>query len=577
MRKARYFLKRFIYSTVYKWHMGLDELVRKAAARGSGWFNKEFLNETFPECKDKWIDSRTGYWFAINSNKKTCDISLEILNPQDSPFVEEALAVSQLNNLVYVIREIYNTSRNQESFARLLNACAVNKLKNIDLSEEDRALILPFFDILGDSSAREIFYAGLKERESRVYNLGLRFDTQSDLVKEIRKLNKGYVNFNNYVDGVQYVSVLIQTLESMKVRDAGRQLDVTDKALRTLKSRLEDELRGSCAHSQKNLDVSVFYKLDKLCAARNFPKIAIDAGVDCCITQPDGKSKEATVLYAIDKTVTVWSFSFKGGSVYYDTSFALAIFVKARGHHFSKTVPENYLVLEGFPANQRYYSRVGKMDAKFVCSDIENYALGRLGRSEVSFTELVYILGLKTAKREGISKLFVNTEHSDRQKSVHDAIRTAAIECSLSRGEVWDMGSHGSFKLLKDQHTEKDFQVFKDPGTNEVLLYDKNRNGKREPFEYTHFLQKRALPAQLVKMIRKNPLWKGENVFDTWYGWNRFIMDTHKQWSDELKAKHPYAKAIYERGRDPQWNLGIGYCKGFEVDVEKECKRLGIS
>jgi len=538
--------------------MGLDELIRKAAARGLGWMNSKFFSENFLESQDKRIDNRVGYWFAVNSNKKDCEFSLPILAPQDNPAVDEAPALLRVNNLAHIIREIYNTGGNVDSLSRLRDACSANNLKNRYLSEEDFDIILPLFELLQNSAARERFYAGMKERESKIQSSGLRFDTPFKHVKEVEEFNKGYVNSSIHFYSEGYVKALSGTLESMRA-SSNNIIEVIDKELQVLKSKLSEECNRFYKLS-KSADHFVFSKMDSLQTCRNSPRIAIDVGIDCCIAQPDGKSKEATVLYALDKSVDVWSFTFGDGWPPYN-AFALAIFVKARGHHFSKKDNEDYLVLEGFPANHRYYSVVGTLDGKFRCLFTENYSFGHLGRLELTFPELVYVIGLKTAKQSGIPKLFVNADHSDKQKSVQDAVRTAAVECGLPRGEVWDRGSHGSFKLLKDA-SGSDFAKATLGGPD---------------FSYTHFLKKRPLPSSLVRMIRKDSDWNGESVFDTWYGWNKFIMDTYDGWSPESKALHPYAESVAKRGKDPQWNLGIGYCKGFEVDVEKECKRLHIS
>jgi hypothetical protein len=537
--------------------MGMDELVRKAAARGKGWLNSEFFSENFPESKDKRIDNRVGYWFAANSKKKTCEFWLPILTPQDNPSVDDAPALLRCDNLVHVIREIYNTGGNSDSFSRLRTAFSANKLKNRYLSEEDFDTILPLFELLQDSAARERFYAGMKGRESKIQSLDLRFDAPFKLIKEGEEFNKGHVNSSAHFFYKGYVEALSGTLESMK-ESSSSIIEIIGKELRVLKSKLGDEEKQFVMIS-KSADHHVNSKIDYLQACRNFPRIATDVGLDCCIAQPDGKSKEATVLYALDKSVDVWSFTFGDGWPPYN-AFALAIFVKARGHHFSKTDPEDYLVLEGFPASHRYYPVVGTLDGRARYLFTESYSFGHLGRLELTFPELVYIIGLKTAKQSGIPKLFVNADHSDKQKSVQDAVRTAAIECGLPRGEVWDRGSHGSFKLLKDA-SGSDFA--------------KATLGGPE-FSYTHFLEKRPLPSSLIRMIRKDSDWNGESVFDTWYNWNKFIMDTYDCWSPEAKALHPYSESVAKRGKNPQWNLGIGYCKGFEVDVEKECDRLGI-
>ncbi len=284
--------------------------------------------------------------------------------------------------------------------------------------------------------------------------------------------------------------------------------------------------------------------------------------VDCCIVGPFGKSKEASILYLLDPDVHMIRFT-PG-----EYAVGLAIFAKVEGYHASSPDESTtYLLLEGCPINQNYYSCVDKVNLKNPESGKGTSPLNI--RNGLSMPQLVYVLGLKTAKDLKIPKLFINAEHTGRQKSVEDVVLEAA-RANVKEAGRWSL-KDGKFILRKDPLT----------GGNFAHIVAGNRC-----FEYTHFLQKKPLSPALVSELQNDPSWNGEGYFDTWYGWNKFIGKTYADWSPELKQAHPYAGSVWERAKsrldqglhpESYWNLGIGYCKGFEVDVEKECERLGIS
>ncbi len=552
----------------------LEALVRKAIEKDErGLRSYELVKAELNAWFSDKIHSPLAFWFASNPNRIRNEFTFSLPKAADNPAVKETRALDRLKTLAHFIYELYNTGGANERLRTLYDKKVGGSKKHDPLPGEDLNLLLPIFHMLSHPPNRERFFSELKQKEASIHRNWLKFDSPFELLEKEKERFNGVIDGRLYFDGPEYIGFLDESLQAAKKISVHNRPTLANirEEFNVLIDQIQTEHVGFVRDTYRHV------RLDKLRVYLNAPKISCDTGVMCCISG-FGKSKEASVLYALDRTVNVWSFQFADEvNMNYEQTFGMAIFVKARGHHFSKTDPENYLVLEGFPANQRYYDVVGTPKGEYKRLEKADYSFENLGKLDLTLSQMVYILGLKTAKQLGIPKLFVNASHSDRQKSVHDAMRIAAIESGLPHREVWERGSHRTFKLLKDPSTEKDFQVFEDPGTNEVLLYKENKDEERKSFEYTHFIEKRPLPSSLVKMIRHDPGWNGESVFDTWYEWNRFIMDTHKQWSDELKAKHPYAKAIYERGRDPQWNLGIGYCKGFEVDVEKECKRLGIS
>ncbi len=283
--------------------------------------------------------------------------------------------------------------------------------------------------------------------------------------------------------------------------------------------------------------------------------------VGCCITA--GKSREAPILYWLDDAVHLWQ-TYIIAKNHGPFPFGLGIFVEAEGNHVSKPgKKEKYLILEGFPAQQLTYSTIGNVS--FQSNDMISAC------DWITLPQAVYLLGLSAAKSRNIPRLFVNTEHSGRQRSVEDAVREAAISSQLPM-DAWKVNRHNEFKLIKDPYTDGSFMQLTDANTERII---NDSTGK--PAEYTHFLGKSQFSSNLISELRRDLSWNGEGFFDTWYGWNKFIMESYPAWSEEMKNKHPYAEAVFKHGKDPQWNLGIGYCKGFEVDVEKECKRLGIS
>lgn len=278
--------------------------------------------------------------------------------------------------------------------------------------------------------------------------------------------------------------------------------------------------------------------------------------VNCCISGPHGKSKEASILYWLDPAVHVWEVTpdpYPAG---------LVLCVEATGHHASRPDDQTkYLVLEGFPANKNFYAHIARVHSAGGDNDL---------RTTDSYTlaQMAYILGLKTAQTQGISKLFINAEHTGRQQSVEDTV-IAAAQANIPDGSTYRV-KDGKFILRKD------------PLANAPCA---RITAGDHTFAYTHQLHKQPLDPTVVSALRNDPQWDGEGYFDTWYGWNRFIGDLSPEPLEEICTRHPYARRVWERAQarrkqhlhpESYWNLGIGYCTGIEVDVEKECARLKI-
>ena len=138
----------------------------------------------------------------------------------------------------------------------------------------------------------------------------------------------------------------------------------------------------------------------------------------------------------------------------------------------------------------------------------------REGDDGVDWRLLLYKRILLFAQDKEIPYLFVNTEHSGIQQETEDFVA-----------------------YIKQQPHE-----------------DVNSERTQSGFEYTHWLEKKPLPKKLVEEIRLNRKYNGEQYLDTWYQYNKLVL----------------------RRKQPQWNLGRGYCKGIEINVQSELKRLGL-
>ena len=487
-------------------------------------------------------------------------VNYHVLNQPENPFKFETPVLLRFKQLLQMFHEIERTKGVPENVERLRNFIT-------RFPPEDQALYnsaVEYLTIPENYSSFYEWYGKAKHELEQinfyhVFNLTDHIAYRKDVERIYREekdhrrrdklLFKLWINeFMPEYDPEFYgaargyvESVLIEGIDSKNLSDelwkldedllnegeALRRLDIPDKGLYTLKVSLNPRSMN----------------------------MLVNNSVHCCIT--DGKAQDASVLYLIDPAVQLWNTVADGkGWPESESPFGFAIFVATNGYSISTKKRSKYLVLEGFPANDTYYKRIGELrefarrDLNWVCLPYEGF----------NFPQLIYFLGLATARLLGIPKLFINTEHSGRQKSVEGVVKQAAKEAHLPAG-VWEMSKHDQFRLLKD------------PLTNDSFAHI---TVKDQCFEYTHFLQKPQFPPRIIENLKIQSLkgWRGEGYFDTWYKWNEFIMDTYKNWSPELKEKHPYAEALWRRGKEPCWNLGIGYCKGFEVEVDKEYERL---
>jgi len=310
--------------------------------------------------------------------------------------------------------------------------------------------------------------------------------------------------------------------------------------------------------------------------------------VDCCITGPHGKHSATTLLYWLDPAVYTWEFYAAGehDTMTAQLPFGLGIFFKARGHHSSTKESTDYLVFEGFPANSHKYAHIGTLgtlNAESLSKELRAFALDpqpNVSFAETPFTlpELVYALGIATAKKLGIPKMLINTEHGERtQYSVRHSLNE--IMRITGNSAIWDADAQ---KLLKDPLTaDGRFAEFE----AHARTYDNQEKTKK--FAYTHFIKKPPLPPHIIQEIKSpvNHRWRGEILLDTTFPWTTFVGKAYRTWPTtedgfnphDWRGWHVHTYFNDPRGQlEPCWNLGIGYCRGIEVDVEKECARLKL-
>ncbi len=602
MQKTGYFLKRFIYSGEYKWRMGLedeaseDDLFIKRIketilfemstgnvssskadyvkrARGDFFFIGDYPNEGR-------IDLWEGFNLACNY-ERTPKVDFGLLIKSKSVVNAENPALERFKGLVRVLQKVYKI-RNSPSQVKGYQDLMTRSSKT---PSEDRDLYLPAIALFSRSGAPKYpnfdkFLSALKPHDF------LDLFTGGNTAEHMKKFNHGedaefLSQAQTFLSAVmKYARMFGSHKNDPTYNVFARRVTSLSRELNRAVNRAEYPALLFGAEEVMNIPVPDLATL--LLARLNYSSARVMTNdSDCCITGPYGRHRAASILYWLDPSVFTWEIyacsQKKERHTSGRTPFGLGIFVKAKGHHFSKSENEDYLVFEGFPANIDHYGSIDELVALNEYSIFKEYeddgafefpsACANIPYRTFSLPELIYVIGLLTAKKEKIPKLFINTNHSDHtQQSVQDSIR--GIVNLTGYQDSWDYEGN---------------TLVKDPLTNESLASIKV--GKKK-LQYTHFLQKPPLDGDLVRKLKKSKDWNGEGFFDTWYWWNRFIGNTYQNWSESLRNAHPYAELVYERAKtrrgqdihpESYWNHGIGYCKGFEVDVEKECKRLGIS
>lgn len=294
---------------------------------------------------------------------------------------------------------------------------------------------------------------------------------------------------------------------------------------------------------------------------------------DCCITGPHGQHRETAPLYWLDPSVHVLELYARCEQEERARPFGLGLFIKARGRHHGAQKDSDYLIFEGFPANGNEYVHAAELIG------IQREGEPRMRADFMSLAEFIYAVGLETARRLNCDKMLINTSHSGHtQFSVRDTVQKL-VEYTKNEAD-WDAQLH---RLTRDP-------LAPDGSFGQFVVPAGMKNGhivKQQTFAYTHFLKKAPFPQHTRKQLQraKQGTWQGEIFSDTFHEWTRFAGNTYRRWHAEDRKLHPYARGIADRAdaayaaeRHPEsfWNLGIGYCTGIEVDVEKECARLSI-
>ena len=547
MQKIGYFLKSFLYSGVYGLCVGLNKIIKQTDHEHEKSTREAFTKMGLSLAGEKReypidfgrIDCNIAYRMAceLGESRETSlgSVSGEIKWPRDEEEGSEIDTFRELVQITYKINKIANDrdkseARKRAALERLANKCWPGD-KLLEGLFGFWSKHLPEFDsFYSKRPVRKVF--------SQLVNLKGEISKQK-LLEFLKRTDRPFYEMAGHF--IRSFGNAVK--EKAHLGDLASRLD-------TLETRIDEEFHFLGNSGSKDL----IDKTNDFSASHNSVFDVMNNEVGCCITGPSGEYRDAAILYCLDRSVNTWSFDCGQDN----STIGLGIFVEATGRHFSKPHGEEkrYLVVEGFPSNDKYYRQVGQLNP--------NYGRFQIASSfpdDCTLPQLVYFLGLLTAKVRRIPKLFINTEHGSTMPSVEDVVHEAA-QATVEKEGFWRF--HGrKFELLKDSETKGPFAYLESDGYR---------------FEYTHFLQKSPLlPGLITQLKRLNSDWEGEEFFDTWHGWNKFIIATYPHWSEELKKQHPYAESVWRRGKDPQWNLGIGYCKGFEVDVAKECKRLGIS
>jgi hypothetical protein len=498
----------------------------------------------------------------------------------------QKLAVERIKNLIRVAQKVYRTGNRELQ----LKGYSRQMTESPHFSPEDLDLCLPAVQIFANNGA----FGKLVENfnHETLYKMFAE-DNIEKLMGDFNRRDAGSFGKDSYGVTSSFLhSVMRWASEHARADPAfglfSHRLNMLSRELyHNLKGHVyQDVILEKPANGVGLLTSTDSSPLPELLVARlnNSAEKVMVNNVDCCITGPYGEHRAASMLYWLDKSVFTWEMYAIGEkqdvSVNSDP-FGLGIFVKTIGKHSQNCYENDYLVLEGFPAKLEQYAHIGLLKpitGENMSGEYKESGFNipkpnvSLPQNLMTLPELMYVLGLVTARKLKIPKLFINTGHSNRtQRSVQDSVKE--IIRITGNESAWD---------------EEKKCLDRDPLTNEPFA---SFNVGEKKFQYTHFLRKKPLDSSIVGKIQYEDesgysSWRGEGFFDTWYWWNHFIGNTYQNWSEAQCAKHPYAERVWRRKNvrrthelhpESYWNEGIGYCKGVEVDVEKECKRLGIS
>ncbi len=606
--------------------MGLDE-----AVSGKLSDERELFLQGFSDDK---VNLDYGWTRALQFDRRPklnfvggigTDFEQELYGLSDRDRHPKKYAIESIKNLMRVAQKVYRTSDRTQ-----IDAYARQMRESSHFSPEDLNLCIPALAIFSKHNNLEKLVNGLRGDLKKMF-------VENDIKKIMREFNRrdgvfsesssmsvarsflyGVMFWMNYYVRYDTKSHAEFNLLAARLNMLGRELcygagyDFHQDAL--LVPAFTNGVRFFASTQQTQHSDILVAQLN------NSPEKIMTNDVDCCITGPNGKHRTATMLYWLDPAVYTWEFyalNVSDESVDKNLPFGLGIFFKAEGHHCSKKKSQDYLVLEGFPANvyktchinqlngvkPEKYKKVQKsfpdvswnvalpnpiaerlrLTERFSPADYQilrkfshfgpEYTL--LPHTPRSLPELIYALGLVTAKSLGIPKLFINTEHSERtQYSVRHSLNE--IMRFTGNGEIWNEDTH---QLMKDPLTaDGSFASF----DAHARVYGGKEKVKQ--FKYTHFLKKSPFPPELVaKIAGASGKWNGEGLFDTFFPWAKFVGSAYRTWPTREEDFDPRAW-MSEHSQDyfkdkhgqlePCWSLGIGYCRGIEVDVQDEWEAL---
>jgi len=243
------------------------------------------------------------------------------------------------------------------------------------------------------------------------------------------------------------------------------------------------------------------------------------------------KARDASLLYNLDKSVDLLAINALNEKKNYIDTVGMTVLAEAKSLENNKKV----LVVDAFDAV------------------LDKFEYGPPERLFISI--YAGILGL--AQNRHIDTIFVNASHSNKRTMPLDFMEFLAKQAFGENSEG------GEWKWEREQKSVK----FK-------LLQGVSREPRKEGLpclEHTHYLEKEPLKENKELGIGPHT----EMYFETWFRWNKHILDTYEKWPEEMRQRFPYtAEKMKDELKHPQWNLGRGYAYGFEIDVKKEIERL---
>jgi hypothetical protein len=550
--------------------MGLDESFSKF----QGNLEKAALTTAF----ESRIDYEAGFRLALEHEKQPTVIADFYSKPKN---ISENFCLLHFKRISRLVRRAQAALKNKGSLEDLTKLYLGNKMHEGRYTSEDlEELYIPLLELVAEHpavlekiSSHPVVKAGaLQGKELKRWMKSFEKRTDAELYSQAQDFMLSLKNTINEFDNSGLANKLYKNLllsaaslflglglENRLLRSGGSDASVNyyESTIKDLVCRIMPVEEGAKRKSglQSNSPKHTLHA-----RLNNSPRSAMINLVDCCITGPFGKYRDASALYWLDNAVHLLEFYIDPSENDDNFPFGIAIFFEAEGRHHTKSNDNKYLVLEGFITNQNEHRGIQEIRQEFVNFFGETRQLS-LPSKWMSIPQAVYYSGLYIAHMLGKEKLFINTQHGpNSQRSVEATVLSAAQKSKLP-SELWNF-KRGKFELLGDCSGKFSY------------IADKKGN----LFEYTHHLRKEhQFDSELVKRLRRKPEWNGEILSDALHDWNKYIMETHSDWPESLQNEHPYARAVYERGTSPSWNLGIGYCKGFEVDVKSECEKNKIT